>query len=184
MCSSVMAVSGGSGRGGSGLAGTRRAHRDRRARSQRPRQVVFADQRVVLVGTLRAVGRRQHRRPDPAEQQPDLQRRLQMRQQCRRVRAVPAPPIRRRRPRRRRIRHQRLVPQQVLVQVREATAAHRTRRCRTLHRARQRVVPARIQDQEPQRRARCRYQQVVDCDRLEAHVDVRAQASRRPAPGS
>ena len=73
---------------------------------QRSRQVVLTHKRVVLVRTLPTVGRRQHLRPYPAEQQPDLQRRLQMRQQSRRVRAVPAPPVRRRR-----IRHQRLVPQ-------------------------------------------------------------------------
>ena len=124
---------------------------------------------------LCAVRRRQHLRPYPTEQQPDLQRRLQMRQQRRRIRTVPATPVRRRRSRRRRIRHQRLVPQQVLVQVREAAAADAAERRRPLHRARQRVVPARVQDHQPQRRARRRDQQVVDRHRLEAHVDIALQ---------
>ena len=53
---------------------------------------------------------------------------------------------------------------------------HRAGRCRALHRTRQRVVPARIQDHQPQRCARGRYQQVVDRDRLEAHVHVAFQA--------
>ena len=46
----------------------RRAHRDRRPGGQCPRQVVLAQQRVVLVRSLRAVRRRQPRRPYPAEQ--------------------------------------------------------------------------------------------------------------------
>ena len=96
-----------------------------------------------------------------------------MRQQRRRIPAVPPPTVRRRRPRRRRI--------QVLVQVGEAAAAHRTGRRRTLYRARQRVAPARIQDHQPQRRARCRYQQVVDRDRLEAHVHVAHREDLREA---
>ena len=120
MCSSVMSVSGGFGPWSVGrrrVGWNRCGHRDRRARGQRPRQVVLAHQRVVLVRTLPTVGRRQHLRPYPTEQQPDLQRCLQMRQQRRRVRAVPATAVRRRRTGRSRIRHQRLVPQQVLVQV-------------------------------------------------------------------
>ena len=122
--------------------------------------------------TLLAVGRLQHLRPHPPEQQPDLERRLQVRQQRSRVRAVPAPAVRRRRSGRRRIRHQRLVPQQVLVQVPEAPPAHRARRRRPLHRPGERVVPARVQQHESQRRPRRRHQQVVQRHRLVAHIDV------------
>ena len=71
-----------------------------------------------------------------------------------------------------------------VVQVSEATTADAAERRRALHRASQWVVPTRIQDQQPQRRARRRHQQVVDRDRFEAHVDVALQAEHRPGRGS
>ena len=90
-----------------------------RARGQRSRQVVLAHQRVVLV--RRAAHRWSPPAPAPVPDgtAADLQRRLEMRQQGRGIRAVPAAPVRGRRPRRRRIRHQGFVPQQVLVQIPE-----------------------------------------------------------------
>ena len=92
-----------------------------------------------------AVRRLQHPRRNPPEPAAQFQRLLQIRQQRRRVRAVPAPTGRRRSPCRGRIRHLRLVPQQVFVQVPEAAAAHAPTSHRPLHRPRQRVVPARVQ---------------------------------------
>ena len=82
---------------------------------------------------------------------------------------------------RRRIRHRRLVPQQVLLQVAEATAAHRAGRRRTLHQARQRVVPARVQDHQPQRRA-----PEVDTSRSSSPVSKRTStsSSRRASTGT
>ena len=158
------------------LGGSCRRHRDRRALRQRPRQVVLAHQRVVLVRTLRAVGRRQDLRAHPTEQQPDLERRLQVRQQRRRIGAVPAPTVRRRRSGCRRIRHQRLVPQQFLVELPEAASAHAPARHRPLHRPRQRIVPAGIENHQPQRRSYRRRHQVLQRRRLVAHVDVALQA--------
>ena len=136
---------------------------------------MLAQQRAVLVRTLRPGRRVQHLPPHPPEQRAQLQRLLQKRQQRRRVRAVPPPPVRRRRTRRRRIRHQRLRAQQVLVQLPEAAAADAARRARHLHRARQRVVPARVEDHHPQRRTLHRRQHVVERHRLEAHVGVPLQ---------
>ena len=66
-----------------------------------------------------------------------------MRQQGSRVRAGPPPTVRRSRTRRR-IRHQRLVPQQVLVQVPEAAAAHASTRRRSVRRLRSRSRELRV----------------------------------------
>ena len=155
---------------GSGLY--HRLYRDR-LRRRRHAQVVLPHQRLILVRTLLAVRRRQHLGPHPPEQKADLQRLLQMRQQRRRVWAVPTPTVRRRRrTRRRRIRHQRLVAQQVFIQVPEAAPAHAPAGQGPLHRPRQRIVPARVQDHQPQGCAQRRRQHVLQRHRLEAHVDV------------
>ena len=79
-----------------------------------------------------------------------------------RVRAVPPRPVRGRRPHRRGVRDQRLVPQQVLVELPEAPTAHAPARARPLHRPGERVVPAGVQDHQPQPRPHRRDQQVVE----------------------
>ncbi len=81
-----------------------------------PSQVVLPHQRPVLVRPLLTVRRLQHPGANPPEDRAQLQRLLEIRQQRRRVRAVPPPTVRRRGPRRRGIRHQRFVAQQVLVE--------------------------------------------------------------------
>ena len=106
---------------------------------------------------------------------------LQVRQQGRRVRALPTLPVRGRSALCRRVRHERLAGQQILVWAFEAARAHATARVRALHPTHQRVVPTSVQDHHPQRCTPCRHHHVVERHRLVGHGVSRA---RRASTGS
>ena len=138
-------------------------------------QETLARQREIQMRLLPSVRGLDDRALHPAEHLDDLRRRLQVLQQRSRVRTVASFSVVGGRSRRCRVRHHEPGGKLILVEFAEAAAADAARADGPPHAPGQRVVPAGVEDHEPQRRPGGRSQHRVEGHGLEPHVRVLLQ---------